>query len=236
MRFCDQCGTQLNENGKYCSACGAPVPLDPPPPQPVCSGCGEPLEDGAAFCCYCGTQQTSVYPAPAPVTDTTPVNAVPTAQATPSHSGPSAPASTDPVLSTTERTVWDTVLSLFCGLLWLFAPFIAINLFTMGDQPTALQYIRDDVIYLGELTESEVFWTAVITMLGIIICLIASICKSFRTVRVTSVICLLSLAWMMGRYLYAFDGDSSVWECFGIGYWGLALLFLIMAIISRSDE
>lgn len=55
MKYCEQCGAQLNDNAKFCSTCGEPVALTfEVPLAPVCKNCGEPIEYGASFCANCG--------------------------------------------------------------------------------------------------------------------------------------------------------------------------------------
>ena len=90
-KFCSNCGTQLDESKKFCTACGekqetaepqqqqlqesAPQPLPlPPQPEPVvepvqnipevCSNCGDRLEDGAKFCMNCGAKHDSAAQPP----------------------------------------------------------------------------------------------------------------------------------------------------------------------------
>lgn len=56
MKFCDQCGTQLNDNAKFCSICGAPVVQSIEIPKvPLCKNCGEPIDAGDTFCANCGS-------------------------------------------------------------------------------------------------------------------------------------------------------------------------------------
>lgn len=61
MRYCDQCGTQLNDNAKFCSICGTPVaPTIEVPKVPLCKNCGEPIiEEGASFCANCGERYSA---------------------------------------------------------------------------------------------------------------------------------------------------------------------------------
>src|SRR5579864_8220370 len=45
---CVGCGTSMQAESGFCTACGRPVVL------PACSSCGQPLEQGAKFCTSCG--------------------------------------------------------------------------------------------------------------------------------------------------------------------------------------
>ena len=55
MKYCDQCGTKLNDNAKFCSTCGTPVVPDiETPVASRCINCGKPIEEGTSFCANCG--------------------------------------------------------------------------------------------------------------------------------------------------------------------------------------
>ena len=57
MKYCDQCGAQLNDKAKFCSICGTPVaPAIEIPTVIRCKNCGESLEEGASFCANCGSR------------------------------------------------------------------------------------------------------------------------------------------------------------------------------------
>ena len=57
MKYCDQCGAQLSDKAKFCSACGTPIaPAIEIPIVILCKNCGEPLEEGFCFCANCGTR------------------------------------------------------------------------------------------------------------------------------------------------------------------------------------
>jgi len=61
--FCENCGTQINDNARLCPGCGAPQNAAPAPAQTrqpaahaVCHNCGAQLAANAKFCDACGTQ------------------------------------------------------------------------------------------------------------------------------------------------------------------------------------
>lgn len=57
MKYCDQCGAQLNDKAKFCSICGTPVAAAIEIPTVIrCKNCGESLEEGASFCANCGSR------------------------------------------------------------------------------------------------------------------------------------------------------------------------------------
>lgn len=64
MMLCKNCGTQINDQMKFCPECGAPVPevireeeikAEITLPS-VCTQCGKQLKPGARFCSACGTK------------------------------------------------------------------------------------------------------------------------------------------------------------------------------------
>ncbi len=75
---CPSCGTQLNDNQKFCLNCGAKRPAQPvrreppkeekPKPAPVggwtCPTCGTQLTDSQKFCLKCGTRRPDAAPQP----------------------------------------------------------------------------------------------------------------------------------------------------------------------------
>ena len=64
--FCEDCGTRIGDNAKFCSGCEAPQNAAPVPvrtQQPaalaVCNSCGAQIAANAKFCDICGTQTTA---------------------------------------------------------------------------------------------------------------------------------------------------------------------------------
>ena len=50
MKYCDQCGTQLKDNAKFCSVCGASTTaLDDLPENKKCQSCGKQLDSNDVF-------------------------------------------------------------------------------------------------------------------------------------------------------------------------------------------
>ncbi len=54
MRYCDQCGSSLKDNAKFCHACGMPISAAEQAKAKMCTHCGEQIENGNAFCTNCG--------------------------------------------------------------------------------------------------------------------------------------------------------------------------------------
>ncbi len=61
--FCQNCGANIQDGSKFCSACGAAIA------QSTCPGCGNPVKPEASFCPVCGrtlkSGAQSQKPAPA---------------------------------------------------------------------------------------------------------------------------------------------------------------------------
>ena len=76
--YCEKCGSPMQPGKKFCTSCGAPLPMVGVPAGPVCANCGSRLDPGQRFCTVCGT--------PAPATE------APAAAAAPVSEAPAAPA------------------------------------------------------------------------------------------------------------------------------------------------
>lgn len=102
---CPQCGTENQDNAKFCNECGYRFPQ-----QNVCPSCGLPVQPGIKFCSNCGhsfvaktapqpvhaaaPRQQSSAPQAAPVTPHQPTPAAPTPQsASTVHAQPQSPVS-----------------------------------------------------------------------------------------------------------------------------------------------
>ena len=60
MARCASCGSELKEGSRFCSECGAPVPM-----KRICPSCGMEVPDGSRFCMYCGTRLDAAEVPPA---------------------------------------------------------------------------------------------------------------------------------------------------------------------------
>ena len=60
MARCASCGSELKEGSRFCSECGAPVPM-----KRTCPSCGMEVPDGSRFCMYCGTRLDAAEVPPA---------------------------------------------------------------------------------------------------------------------------------------------------------------------------
>lgn len=118
-----------------------------------------------------------------------------------------------------------------CILLWIGAPFAAINILTLGEQPTALQLMQGDVLYLGELSEAPQAWAALISIIGIVICAISTIAAANKVTRTVAILTELPMILVLIAMLDWADDAEELMEALGLGFWGISVLLLIVAIV-----
>lgn len=138
-------------------------------------------------------------------------------------------------IQSSNRNALCIVCMVICAALWAFAPFVAINLLTMGDQPSALDFITDNILYIGELTESLAFWAAVGSLIGIIICFFCATAKKRSAVHTTAILTELPmLCLIIEMFLWADDMEEFS-EVFGFGFWCILVLFLVVIAASGKN-
>lgn len=173
-----------------------------------CMKCGTPLDADARFCAKCGTATQGTAPAyqsqPAPA-----AVAAPTYQ-------PGNPSAAN------VRLAVCLIAIVICAILWFAAPFMAVNLFTMGNQPTALQLVTNDVFALGDITETPAFWAAVISIAGIAICLIGILAKK----RILT--CIFAVLTDAALVLLVLMMETDLADVIGLGYIGIVILLLVV--------
>lgn len=55
MKYCEQCGAQLSDSARFCSACGTAAPTVETPKVIICKNCGEQLEERTSFALIVGS-------------------------------------------------------------------------------------------------------------------------------------------------------------------------------------
>jgi len=188
-----------------------------------CSKCGTQLDSDVKFCAKCGTatQQEPVAARPA----VTPLVVAPVYQ-------PISPPTSVPAMKPTASLKPIPLIAIvICAILWFAAPFMAVNMFTMGDQPTALQLVTGDVMLLGEITETPAFWAAVVSAIGIVLCLLFTIAKKNIASRVLSI--LTNVVLVLAAVMVA---DMDLTEMIGLGYLGIFILLWVVCFAANNKK
>lgn len=223
MRYCENCGAALQDSAKFCSSCGSSCEIvEAEKKVKFCEICGAKLESDDLFCPECGEPCCTL-------------EEYENRQVGPFESVEakvSIPSGGDNAESSSSINYLCLILLVGCAILWFTAPFAAINLLTMGDQPTALQLVMDDVTYIGELTETSAFWAAVTSIIGIIVCLISTIASTNGVTRFVAILTELPLAWAMFEMINWADDIEELFEALGPGFWGIFILLFIVACAS----
>lgn len=137
------------------------------------------------------------------------------------------------------------VALLICIMLWLFAPFLAINHITLDEQPSALQVVIDDVTYFGERASSPLFWATIVSLVGISVGLLCVFIKKSVALRITAIVTDVYLvysvidAWGFDRWRYTEDMGvviEYIIRACGFGYWGILFLLLIVAYFAKNNS
>lgn len=228
MKKCKMCGAELEDQHQFCHSCGSrweaaesihdgdSLSNTASEDTIICKNCGKPTVTYSSICSHCGKPNGG---------SKTVITPKQTYSSTKSYS------------SSRYREINSLclILIIFCAIIWAAVPFAAINRLTFGDQPTALQLLMDDVLYIGELTESATFWAAIISLIGIVICFCCTLMAANGVTRAVAVLTELPLLWTMYEACqWAYDAEE-FFEILGIGYWGILLLLGIVAISSKSD-
>ena len=129
------------------------------------------------------------------------------------------------------------VVIVICAILWFSAPFVAVNLATLGNQPSALQLITGDFLHIGDLSDLPAYWAAVFSIGGIIVCFICDIVKRFVISRIVAAVAEIPMIpVMVDAYLWA-DGDmEGPFNRLGVGFLGIFLLFLVVIFTAGTNH
>jgi len=198
--FCQKCGTQLDGDAKFCAKCGTPT-QDP------------------------GEQATSFAPTPMPPAQQYTMPATP-----PAYQPQPATGYNPPVRKVSTFKPLSLIAIIICAILWFAAPFMAVNLLTLGEQPTALQLLTGDVFALGDMTDTPAFWASLVSAIGIGLCLLCILIKKNGGARVVAIlvdILLILAAVMMADYGL---------EAIGFGYIAIFIIFFAICFTSGRKK
>lgn len=218
MKYCGSCGGELSETAKFCHVCGAPCSGAVRQPENACRYCGARLEPDDMFCPECGKPRRTS----GEVESTIP-------------GGMSVPKADGEVQSERSRTAC-LILLAGCVFLWLAAPFIAVDYFSLGSQPTALQILLEDYVSLGDEVVSMAFWAALIPIFGITVCFISTIARAYTATRVVAIAAELPMLYAIFAASSWTDDFEEFFAMLGLGFWGMFILLLaVICIVGRKS-
>jgi len=186
-----------------------------------CQKCGIQIEVDGNFCGTCGEE----------------INKQSVMQSNSTHI-----SQTQPTTPTASSNVVCILLIVVCAILWSVAPFISINAATLsshGGQPTALQIAINDVVVIGDLTGTPVFWAALVSIVCIVICFFCALNKKRTAILVIATLTnvFLVIAYLDQRSFFANafgQAFSTIGEVVGIGYIGIFILLLVAGLTCRK--
>ncbi len=128
------------------------------------------------------------------------------------------------------------IAMIIIAVLWVFAPFAAVNIATLDDQPSAFRLLTGNFFYLGSLVRSPCFWSALLSSICIIICFVCELKNKNKAVKIVAILAELP---MIASVLYGIgwiidDPITHFAEIFGFGFWGIFFLFLVIFFASKQ--
>lgn len=263
MRICEKCGATIGDDDRFCVRCGTPVKADAARPvQAATAGSSTVQEIGNWVADYYNQtfktessngkyvvlhQETTVsgnickvivrYQTGTEANGTFACHRFADVTVNMTTGEMFSQSSTPKPVKRRGRVNYVSLSLLICCLLaWCVFPFAAINILTLGDQPTALEIIRNDVIYIGDLSKAPQAWAAILSLIGIIACLISTLAKAPRGTRVFALLTELPMAWALVKLFRWADSMGGLEEVFGFGFWAVLILLAIVIFASKRKE
>ena len=180
-----------------------------------CTECGHKLEDSSKFCSACGAEVNILDE----------IDDVPLGETT-------QPPALNPIVPKKERDKssikrTSCLLALISSLvLCFFAPFVAVNLLSFYEQPTAWQIVSNQVPVLGSIYMTTGFWASAFLFITIIVGLV-TIRKSKS--KMTHVLAIVAEIFMILAFIESLMWYNEGLEGYlGFGFWAIAFLLLII--------
>ena len=127
-------------------------------------------------------------------------------------------------------------ISLTGALIWLFAPFATINIFSFSDPPAASESLFSYPFYMDSIFEYPLFWISLLTGLPVFIGLITSFTN---TQGITNFFAFFAIFAFVG-YSVMIISEAGVFtgftNLFGYGYWLLFIADFILLFVFRSND
>lgn len=130
---------------------------------------------------------------------------------------------------------------IICAILWFAAPFLAVNVLTLGNQPSGLQFIMGNTTYPGNLIGLTSFGAAIASLIGIILIFLCTLIKKDNASHIIAILMEIPmLVAFIDLLIWAADdpGDtfSMIIKAVGIGFWGIFALFFIVILATRRKD
>lgn len=134
------------------------------------------------------------------------------------------------------RNVFCVFLVVCAMVLWLLCPFVATNIFTIGDQPTALNIVLGNFLYFGDLAEQDAFWAAAWMGIGSLICLFCLLGKSSGATRFFAILTAGFPILIVAAVLSEGGTLEALFPKFGgIGFWGIGVIMILITFICEKQ-
>lgn len=201
-----------------------------------CNKCGASIPDGNSFCIKCGNKLNAA-------SDISFDNLKPYTAVTPQPTDKvdrfgEFPTYNKVYAAQPEKTmnVASLIFAVIGLILWFVGPLMAVNIFTLGNQPSAFELLQDDVLHIGDLTESSAYMMALGSIIGLVICLICVFVKSNVGTRIFAALSLVPM--LIGFFEVAewVDEAEDFLEFFGFGYWGIAVCLLVLLCLGGEAK
>lgn len=121
-------------------------------------------------------------------------------------------------------------------VVWFKGPFMAVNLLTWGNQPTAYELVTDDVLVIGDLKDTIAYWAPLIGIIAIAICIIAIFFRCGNLARIVSFIAEIPLLLAIYQATKMVDDLDEIPEVLGMGFWVVFAVFIIVACFATSKK
>ena len=182
-----------------------------------CGNCGSPVKGGQKFCGQCGAEM-------------------------PEYIISDPPVQNDPIFPTAHKrhsqvNIFCLLLIFCCILLWLFAPLAAINYLSLGDQSTGWYLLSGEDYELDYLKDSTIFKLEVFVLVGVVLCFLIELTGKQMAVRIVSILTVFVQIITVICMFNWLEGDMDYFrEAFGLGFWGIAVLLVLVSIFSSSKD
>lgn len=110
---------------------------------------------------------------------------------------------------------------------------MAVNLFTMKNQPTALQLLTGNVPMLGDAAGSDAYLAATVSIIGIAVCLICVFTQKSKLMRVLLRVLAILTVVILAVIFFILSSDYGS-GIVGFGYWGICVLLLVLCFAPRK--